>query len=378
MRTKTILKYMVAIAGTLSLLTGCNGGEQSQGQQNQQSLPFPVVKIQNKEVTGYQVFPASIEGIVNSSVRAKVSGYIKEVLVDEGQKVRKGQSLFKLETESLSQDAEAAKASINVAEVEVNKLKPLVEKGIVSEVQLETAKANLAQAKSSYNSVTANIGYATVKSPVDGYVGAIPFRLGSLVSPADQMAMTTVSDISKVYAYFSFNEKDYLNFLENTEGKSLQEKIKNFPEVILQLANGTLYKHKGKIQTITGQINQATGTVSVRAVFDNPDQLLTNGNSGKIMIPSTYKDNPVIPQAATFERQGQILAFKVDDQGKISTVVLQIKDNIDNLYVVESGLKAGDRIVSSGVGKLKEDMEITPQEVSYDSVTKPIKVSFRN
>ncbi|WP_236636875.1 efflux RND transporter periplasmic adaptor subunit [Sinomicrobium soli] len=368
---------MAAIAGIAPLLISCNQ-KQQQGQQAQQALPFPVTKIESKEVTAYQVFPTSIEGIINSNVRAKVAGYIKEVLVDEGEKVKKGQPLFRLETESLSQDAEAARASINVAQVEVDKLKPLVEKGIVGEVQLETAKANLAQAKSNYNSIVANIGYATVKSPVDGYVGAIPFRLGTLVSPSDQVPLTTVSDINEVYAYFSFNEKDYLNFLENTPGETLKEKIGNFPEVILQLANGTIYSHKGKIQTVTGQVNRNTGTVSIRAIFDNPERLITNGNSGKIMIPTTYADQPVIPQAATFERQGQVMAFTVDGEGMINPVIIEIKDDVDNLYVVGSGLNIGDQIVTSGVGKLKSGMKIAPQEVSYDSVTKPIKVSFRN
>ncbi|WP_461532626.1 efflux RND transporter periplasmic adaptor subunit [Sinomicrobium sp.] len=378
MRTGTILKYVVAIAGITPLLIGCNGKPQQGQMAQQQVLPFPVTKVESKEVTAYKVFPTNIEGIINSNVRAKVAGYINEVLVDEGQKVKKGQPLFRLETESLSQDAEAAKASINVAQVELDKLKPLVEKGIVGEVQLETAKANLAQAKSNYNSIMANIGYATVKSPVNGYVGAIPFRLGTLVSPNDQVPLTTVSNTDEVYAYFSFNEKDYLNFLENTPGETLKEKIENFPEVTLQLANGSIYSHKGKIQTVTGQINQSTGTVSIRAIFDNPERLIANGNSGKILIPTTYTELPVIPQAATFERQGQIMAFTTDGEGVINPVTIEVKDNVDNLYVVGSGLSVGDQIVTSGVGKLRAGMKIAPQEVSYDSVTKPIKVSFRN
>lgn len=373
MRAKLNLKlFSIAIALTL----GACGGKEQQGAA-QQALPFPVVKVGSKQVTGHSSYPASIEGIVNSDIRAKVSGYIKEVLVDEGEKVRVGQTLFRLETASLSQEAEAAKATVNAAQVEVDRLGPLVEKGIVSNVQLETAKAKLAQAKSTHNSIAANIGYATVKSQINGYVGAIPYRVGSLVSPADPTPLTTVSDISEVYAYFSMNEKDYLDFIQNAEGETLQDKLDNFPEVSLELANGSIYKEKGKIQTVTGQVNQSTGTVSFRAIFENPNLIVTNGNSGKILIPSTYTDSPVIPQAATFERQGQILVYHVKEDNTVSADVIEITDRIDNLYVVKSGVEEGDVIVSEGVGKLRPNMAIVPQEVSYDSVVKPLEILFK-
>ncbi|WP_394369912.1 efflux RND transporter periplasmic adaptor subunit [Tenacibaculum piscium] len=170
-----------------------------------------------------------MEGIINSNVNAKMGGYIQKVLVDEGQKVRKGQVLFRLETQSLNQDASAAKARVNVAQVEVEKLKPLVEKNIISAVQLETAKANLAQAKANYSSVNANIGYATIKSPVNGFVGAINFREGSLINPNNSVPLTTVSDISKVYAFFNLNETAYLDFLQNATGKTFEQAIKPIP-----------------------------------------------------------------------------------------------------------------------------------------------------
>ena len=375
MRAKLYLK-LLSIAMALTL--GACGGKQQQQGAAQQALPFPVVKVGSKEVTGHSSYPASIEGVVNSDIRAKVSGYIKQVLVDEGEKVRAGQPLFRLETQSLSQDAEAAKATVNAAQVEVDRLGPLVEKGIISSVQLETAKAKLAQAKSTHNSIAANIGYATVKSPVDGFVGAIPYRIGSLVSPSDPIPLTTVSDISEVYAYFSMNEKDYLNFIQNAAGETLQDKLDKMPAVSLELANGSIFKEQGKIQTVTGQVNQSTGTVSFRAIFENPNQIVTNGNSGKILIPSTYSKLPVIPQGATFERQGQILVYHLKEDNTVSADVIEVKDRIDNLYVVESGVKVGDIIVSKGVGKLRPNMTIAPQEVPYDSVVKPLEIVFKN
>lgn len=374
---KINIKSIITGCFAIVILLSC-GNKQDNQQAQRPPETFPVAQIEYKTITGYQEYPTNIEGIVNSHVRAKISGYIQKVFVDEGQKVKKGQPLFKLETQSLSQDAGAAKARISVAQVEVDKLIPLVEKNIISAVQLETAKANLAQAKANYSSIVANVDYATVKSLVDGYVGSINFREGSLVSPSDATPLTTVSDIKKVYAFFSLNEVDYLDFLQKTEGKNLDEKIANFPEVSLILANGNIYSEKGKIETSTGQINQNTGTVNFRAVFNNPEELLTNGNSGKIKIPSIYENAIVIPQEATYEQQGNIMVFIVGENNTVSSLIVKVKASIDNLYVVGSGIKEGDKIVTTGVEKLRSEMLITPQEIPFDSIMKPIKTAFKN
>ena len=376
MKKRTISRILIPMAVFL-VIVSC-GSKQEQQAPQAPPAPFPVAELQPKTVTGYTEYPTTIEGIVNSDVRAKTSGYIKSVLVDEGQKVRKGQVLFRLETQSLSQDAGAAKARINVAQVEVDKLVPLVEKNIISAVQLETAKANLAQAKANYSSVSANIGYATIKSPVNGYVGAINFREGTLISPSDPTPLTTVSDISKVYAFFSLNETQYLDFLEKAEGKTLNEKLANYPAVNLILANGSTYSEKGKIQTSTGQVNPKTGTVSLRAVFNNPNLLVTNGNSGKIQIPLVFENVTVVPQQATYEQQGNIMVFKVGEDNKVTTSIIKVKASVANLYVVESGINAKDKIVTNGVGKLKTGMEIAPQETSFDDAIKPIATLFKN
>jgi len=371
--------YSILAFGVFFLVLSC-GDKETQGASAAQAPPpsIPVSQLEAKTVTGYQEYPTTIEGIVNSDVRAKTSGYIQNVLVDEGQKVRKGQVLFRLETQSLSQDAGAAKASVNVAQVEVDKLIPLVEKNIISAVQLETAKANLAQAKANYSSVSANIGYATIKSPVNGYVGTINFREGALISPSDPTPLTTVSDISKVYAFFSLNETQYLDFLQNAEGKNVKEKIANFAPVNLVLANGSTYEEKGKIETSSGQINQNTGTVSFRAVFDNPNQLVTNGNSGKIQIPLVYENAVVVPQDATYEQQGNVMVFKLGEENKVTTSIVKVKATVDNLYVIESGVDVKDKIIVSGVGKLRPGMVITPQDKPFEEAIKPIATLFRN
>lgn len=372
-------KLFTSIALSIFFLVSCGNNETQKTTVAKGPAPsFPTVIMQTKTVTGYQEYPANIEGVVNSDVRAKSSGYIQKVLVDEGQKVRKGQVLFKLETQSLSQDAGAAKARINVAQVEVDKLIPLVEKNIISAVQLETAKANLAQAKANYSSVSATIGYATIKSPVNGYVGAINFREGALISPNDAKPLTKVSDISEVYAFFSFNEAQYIDHLQRYEGQNKAERIKNSPDLSLVLANGKIYSEKGRIQTSTGQINQNTGTIKIRAAFNNPNEILTNGNSGKIRLPIEYKDAIVVPQSSTFEQQKDIMVFTIDKENKVKPTIIKVQGNVGNLYVVESGLKAGDKLILSGIGKLRGGMEITPKDTSFEEAIKPIKALFKN
>ncbi|HZJ36617.1 MAG TPA: efflux RND transporter periplasmic adaptor subunit [Gillisia sp.] len=369
------LSYFGFILSTF-LIISCQGKPGGQ-QMSQGPKPFPVIEVPNKTLSGYTSYPVSIEGTISSAVRAKASGYITNVLVDEGQKVKKGQTLFTLETRSLTQEAGAAKANVNAAQVEVDKLKPLVEKEIISSVQLETAKARLEQAKAGYSSIAANIGYATIKSPVDGYVGAIPFREGTLVSPGDPTALTNVSDIDEVYAFFGMNERDYLDFIQNTEGETISEKIKNIPQVELQLVNGEMYKEKGTIQTVTGQIDRSTGTVSFRAKFPNPGRLLVNGNSGNIRIPKTYENVPVVPESATFEQQGKVYVYIVQGDSIAISKAIKVRDRINNLIVVASGIETGDKIVGNGIGKLRNNTPITPQPVAFDSIANSLNPVFK-
>src|SRR5690554_1235184 len=361
--------------GILFLYSSCKNDATEQ--QQQQATPVPVIEVPQKSLSSYTIYPATIEGINSSDIRAKVTGYITHVLVDEGQKVKKGQVLFRLETASLSQDAEAAQANVNAAQVEVDKLIPLVEKNIISAVQLETAKARLAQAKSAFKSISANIDYANIRSLVDGYVGAIPFREGALVSPADPTPLTTVAMTDEVFVYFSLNEKDYIDFLENTEGATRSEKVNNFPEIELQLSNGTIYSEKGKIETVTGQINRSTGTVNFRARFDNPTGLLASGSSGSIRIPQEFDNAVVIPEVSTFERQGKVYAYKVQDDNTVVSVPIEVITRTENLIIVESGVEKGDRIVAKGVAKLRNNMPILPQEADFENISSGLQPSFQ-
>ncbi|WP_289060513.1 efflux RND transporter periplasmic adaptor subunit [uncultured Zobellia sp.] len=326
--------------------------------------PPPSLKVgelKPQDITVYNEFSTTLEGKQNVEIWPKVSGFVQEVYVEEGQKIKKGQLLFKLETQTLNQDANAAKASVNVAQVEVNKLKPLVEKGIISEVQLETAKAQLAQAQANYQSVTSNIGYSRITSPVDGYIGEIPFKIGALVSSNMSKPLTTVSDVSQVRAYFSMNEKELLKLKESMpkNDKNLMD-VEKAPEVTLVMINGEEYPEPGKIAMINSIINGTTGSVTARADFDNKNNLLSSGSTGKIKIPTVHKDAYEIPQTATIDLQGKKLVYVVKEDNTVTTMPLDIVTTTQKGFVVENGIDKGTTIVLEGVTKIKDGMAISP------------------
>ncbi len=406
----------VMMVGALAIALSSCGKKDAAAQQAQGPTPYPVVDVPTRVVTSYDEYPTNIEGIVNNDVRAKIQGYITEVYIDEGQYVQAGQPLFKLETNVLTQNADAlksgvgaaqanvkaaqanvsaAQASVQAAQVEVNKLTPLVQKNIISNVQLETAKANLAKAQASYNQAVAaksqaqagvtqaqasykgaqaNVDYSVVRAPISGVLGAINFRQGALVGPTDQVAITTVSNTSKVYAYFSMNEKEYLNFISKSEGATLKDKLNKIPAVDLVLANGDIYPEKGKIQTVTGQINPTTGTIDFRVTFNNAAKILANGNSGRIRVPKTFVDVLVVPEAATFEQQGMTYVYKVTKDTAYATPITVV-ERAGNMAVVKDGVKKGDKVVAQGVGKLRDKTAVKPTPANFDSIvssTKPI------
>ncbi len=368
---KTMYKLSTIFLGFLFLFSAC------QKRQQQQARPIPelpVIPVSKKSVTTYKSYPANLQGVVSSEIRSKVSGYITDVLVEEGDRVNTGQIIFRLETQALSSDANSAQAQVNSAQIEVDRLKPLVEKNIVSAVRMETAKANLAQAKSDLQSINANINYANIKSPVQGVIGNINLRTGALVSPTDQMPLTTVSDINKIFADFSINEKDYYNILsEKNVDKS--DLAKSFGKVELVLANGSTYPVEGEVTSISGRVNPLTGSIKFRATFDNPNLLLKDGASGTVRIPEYNEDVLVIPRLSTFERQGFVLAYKFQ---KDSVVERQLKlKEAGRLYIVESGLQLGDSIVAKGVNKIKDGSKVKPVQSSLDSIVQSFDRVFK-
>ncbi|MFY0484033.1 efflux RND transporter periplasmic adaptor subunit [Flavobacterium sp. PLA-1-15] len=351
----------------LLILASC-GKKEEQQMPPQGPVPFPVQTVTKQDAVVYQEYTANLEGQQNVEIRAKVNGFIQKIYVDEGQVVKKGQLLFKLETQTQNQDAAAAQANVKAAQVEVDRLKPLVDRKIISEVQLETAKAKLAQAKSAYGSIAANIGFGTIVSPVNGVIGSLPFREGSLVSSASEMPLTTVSDTKIIRAYFSMNEKQLLFFNKTFKGATTAEKLKAAPEVLLLLVDGSEYDQKGKIATMNGLVNPQTGTTQFRAEFKNPEGILRSGSSGIVRLPIIEKDAILVPQNAVFEMQGKKMIYVVGQGNKVKSKIIEVSGTSELNFIVTSGLNEGEVVVIEGASKLKDDAEIIPQQAKTEAV----------
>lgn len=371
------------------IVSSCgNGGAKKGGAPANQVKAFKVLELQPREATLNTDYPASIQGQQNIEIRPRVDGYVEKIYVDEGSVVKKGQLLFKINAPQYEQEVRTANASIKSAEAEVsaanmavNKVKPLVEKDIVSKYELESAQytyqakvAALAQAKASLANARTNLGYTAVLSPVDGVVGAIPFRLGSLVSGTTTQPLTTVSSTGNIFAYFAFNEKLLLNFSKENSGGTFAQKLAKLPPVSLVLSDGTLYEHKGRIQTVMGQINTATGSANVRASFPNPKGIIRSGASATVRIPNEVKSGLLVPQSATYELQDKRFVVVVDKDGKTrSQSIIVMLNTAGNFYVVQEGLKAGDTIVLEGVATLKDGTQIKPTPTPAESVYADLK-----
>ena len=259
----------------------------------------------------------------------------------------------------------------------MDKLAPLVEHNVVSAVQLKTAqasldaaKANVSQAEAMVRNADINVGYTLVTAPVDGYLGRIPFKTGSLVGRNDAQALTMLSEVADVYAYFSMSEKDFLTFKSRYKGASIEEKIRQIPPVELVLADNSVYAEKGRVETVEGQFDRAIGAIPFRVVFPNPNGLLRSGNTGKVRIPTPQTAVLVVPQEATFELQDKVLVFTVGDSGKVAAKPITVSGRSGNYYLVSGGIKAGDKLVYSGLDRLRDGMTILPQEISLDSLIK--------
>ena len=350
---------------------------------------YKTLTLQPQSATLYTDFPASIQGQQNIEIRPRVEGYIDKIFVDEGAVVKAGQPLFKIsapeyeqQVRTASASIKSAQASVSAAKLAVNKVKPLVEKEIISKYDLESAQYNyesamatLAQANAALVNAKTNLGYTTVTSPVNGVVGSIQFRLGSLVSSNTADPLTTVSSIGNVYAYFALNEKKLLNFTQgDTPGTTLAQKIKNIPPVSLLLSDGSLYPEKGRVETVNGLIDTETGSVTFRARFSNPRSVIRSGSSTTVRIPNEVKEKLIIPQSATFELQDKIFAVIVGKDGKTKNVNITVLDNTaGNYYVVTGGLKTGDQIVLEGVASLKEGSQIKAQNQNPETVYADLK-----
>jgi len=367
----------------LSAMYGC-GASQANNNPGNQAAPLPVLQLSTVPATTYREYSATIEGRVNVEIRAQVDGILEKIFVDEGAYVKAGQPLFKINDRLYNEQLSnanasllAAQANLEKAQVEVDRITPLVKNNVVSEVQLKTAqstyaaaKAAVAQAQAMVGNARINNGYTLITAPVSGYIGRIPYKTGALVGRSEPQPLTVLSDVSEVYAYFSMSEPDFLQFKNNTEGATIADKVKRLPKVELQLADRTIYPEKGTIETMEGQFDKTMGAVSFRATFPNAAGLLRSGNTGKIRIPEQFEQAVLVPAEATYELQDKVMVFVVADSNKVAGVPITIAGKSGNYYFVEKGVKAGQRIVYSGLDRLHDGTPVAPQLMSLDSLLK--------
>lgn len=354
MNKNRILIVGIALA---IFLVGC--GKKKNVQVVEQIKAYPVASLTTQDVELRTVFPATIKGQEDIDIKPRIDGFIDAVYVDEGSIVRRGQALFKINSPSAIQALENAQAAYNTAKLDVERIRPLAEKGIISKVRLSTYENNFASAQAALEQAKATLSWTTVTSPVDGVVGVISYRTGSLVN--NTYVLTTVSNTSNVVAYFSMNEKDFYEFMRNWEGNSQAEKIKNMPLVKLILSDGIEYEESGRIQTISGVVDATTGAVNFRASFLNKQGLLRSGTSGKIVIPKVLKGVLVIPQKATFNQQDKVLAYKVQGDSVLQKTIIVKPTPDGKSYAILDGLVSGDKVVTDGIATLRNGKKIKVQ-----------------
>jgi membrane fusion protein (multidrug efflux system) len=348
---------------------------------------YPVLTLQPHPITTYDDFPATIQGEDIVEIRPMVDGYLEEIYVDEGATVAKGQLLFKIKNPQFEQDVNTTEAAIqiaiadvNTAKMDVEKVRPLVEKGIVSKYELESAQytlqskeSALAEANAALANAKTNMGYTILRSPQDGVIGSIPYKMGALVSSTTSSPLTILSNIKNVFAYFSWNEKQLLSFSGKYTGNTLQDRLNQLPPVTLLLADGSVYNEKGKLETASGLINTETGSVSIKAIFPNPKGVILSGSSGIVRLTNTVDSALLLPQSASYEIQDKHFVYTLTANNKVaSRQIVSQPTNDGQFLLVQSGLKKGDRVVLN-VYNLKDSTLVTPRIVNADSLYRKIR-----
>ena len=348
-----------------------------------QSSEYDVLTVATTDRTIPVDYSATIRGRQDIAIYAQVSGKIAQVCINEGQRVRSGQTLFiidqvpyKAALQTAEANVAAAKASVATAQLTYDSKKELFARKVVSQFDLSTAENNLLTAKAQFAQAEAqrvnaanNLSYTVVKAPANGVVGTLPYRVGALVSASIPQPLTTVSDNSDVYVYFSMTENQLLNLTR--QYGSIANTLKNMPDVRLVLNDGSVYDRTGRIESISGVIDTSTGSVQLRAVFPNADGLLHSGGAGSVIVPNIHKDCVVVPQVATFELQNKVYVYKVEDGKATSSMIDVEKINNGREYIVKSGLTPGDVIVAEGVGLLREGTPIVVKGQGAAAQTAP-------
>ena len=371
------LSFLFLIAG---FFTSCNRGHEKKSGSRNSTL---VVKLAATSIEVAQSYVADVQAVQFVEIKPKVEGFVEDVLVDEGEHVKKGQVLFKLSSAELYEEVKEAQANykqvqaeLKMAEVEADRVKRLVEKDIISPIRLEQALAEadvarlrVQQAKSRLLRAETNYSYTTITSPFEGYVDRIPFKVGSLVTPSS--LLTSLTDVSEMFAYFKINEKEYLEY-KRTQLSGVEQPEYNNLELIL--SDQTTYPYKGTVETVEGDFERGTGSIAVRARFANPDRLLRHGVSGKIRMLTEMEDVILVPQRSTFEIQDFTYVYTVDEEGKVSVRSFEPLSR-HGAYYVTKDLPDNTLIVYEGVQQVSDGMVITPEIVDAETVRKQLELS---
>lgn len=369
-----------AAISALSIITfGCTSKGERIGDAKDSLLTIPVLKLSPSKTDLHREYVADIQAVRNVEIYARVRGYLEKVYVDEGKEVKKGQVLFRINNEEY--EAQLAKAKANLqnaiadakgAELELKRVKLLVEKNVISKTEVEVADAKLAavnakidEARSEKSNAAIQLARTEIKAPFDGVIDRIPRRMGSLIN--DGTLLTTISDTKSVYAYFNVSENEYLEYIK-TRGKNHNEKA----IVELELADGSFFKQKGIIETMEGAFDEGTGSIAFRARFTNPQKLLKHGSTGTIRLTNTIEDAILIPQKAAFEIQDKNFVYVLGKNNKIRTRSFVPQSRLSGYYVVSSGLKESETIVCEGLQGLKEGATIIPKQITLNPLKSPV------
>ncbi len=366
------MKFPLIFMAAAIVLQSCS----SKSPQQQAAAPpaTEVVTITTGSALTENEYTASLEGKTDVEIRPQVDGRLAQVLVDEGSFVHAGQGLFKIDDlpyreqyNSALAGLHAAEATISSTQLEIDKIAPLVKNKVVSEVQLKSARAthqlaiaNAEQAKAAVAAAQINLGYTLVKAPVSGYIGRLPKKQGSLVGHADPQALTTLTDVAEVNAYFSLSEGDFIRFKEKYPGSTINDKLKALPPVTLLLADNTEYNVQGHVTMIDGQFDKHTAAITLRASFPNPQGLLRSGNTGRVRLAIPHDAVVLVPAAATLEMQDKLFVYVVGDSNKVAKTPITISGKSGDNYIVQSGIASGQRIVFSGLDHMQDGVVIQP------------------
>ncbi|WP_200976303.1 efflux RND transporter periplasmic adaptor subunit [Echinicola sp. 20G] len=358
----------------LIFLSGLSFFSCKEEEQVEEGLPLPVMTLKEEAAARSYQYLGSIEGVENVEIRPQVDGILEKIYVDEGDFVKKGQPLFKINSQPYMEDLKNAQATVELekaklrkAKTEIERLQPLIDNEVISDVRMQTTIADYEVAQSALDQAQAvaanmriNLEFTTIKAPVNGFMGRIPRSIGNVVKKTDSEPLTTLSNVHDVYVYFSMSESDYL-YYERMKRDSNSKKLN--PHVKLILADGSIYDKVGTIDANSGQINRSTGSIALRAKFSNPDTLLRSGNTGKIMMEQIYPNAILIPQGATTSIHDKKFVYTLNEDNTVDRKEIKIEGRSGKQYIVSDGsLSPKDRIVTSGLDKLTNGIKVKPLE----------------